>query len=108
MHLHPPVSVLTISKEFTVRSGDRFYLDATGSHDPDGDSLSYYWQQYEQAGSSSAKVNFQPFAQNLMRLPVVAPNVSSPAIVHFIFELRDKGTPPLTRYAGVIVHILPK
>lgn len=105
---HPPIPSLAILNEFTVKSGEQFYLDATGSHDPDGDSLSYYWFEYAEASHSSLTINFQPFAQNLMRLPVVAPTVSSPATVHFILQLRDKGTPPLTRYARVIVHVVPK
>jgi hypothetical protein len=104
---HPPVAEVTTPREFTVKAGESFYLDATGSSDPDGDSLSYYWLQYEEASHSSTSINFQPFAQNLMRLPVTAPKVTSPTTVHFILKLRDKGTPPLTRYARVIVHLVP-
>jgi hypothetical protein len=105
---HPPVPVLTTPREFTVRPGELFYLDATGSHDPDGDSLSYYWFEYSEASPTAVPINFRPFVQNLMRLPVTAPKVTSPATVHFILEVRDKGTPPLTRYARVIVHIVPQ
>jgi Protein of unknown function (DUF1593) len=104
---HPPVPVLATPKELTVVAGESFYLDATGSRDPDGDSLSYYWFQYGEASNSSWEVNFRPFAQNLIRLPVTAPNVTSPTTVHFILSVRDKGSPPLTRYARVIVHVLP-
>lgn len=104
---HPPVPVLTTPWEFTVKAGESFYLDATGSHDPDGDSLSYYWFQYEEASHSSLTIDFRPFAQNLIRLPGTAPAVTSSTTVHFILKVSDKGTPPLTRYARVIVHVLP-
>jgi len=94
--------------EWTVTSGEQFYLDATGSHDPDGDSLSYYWSQYREAGDYPAAIDFRPFAQNLKRLPVTAPQVDSPVAVHFVLQVTDKGTPPLTRYRRVIVHIRPR
>lgn len=105
---HPPIPELATPHEFTVTSGQRFYLDATGSHDPDGDSLSYYWFQYKEAGTYKGTINFKPFAQNLIRLPVTAPEVSSPVTVQFILEVTDKGTPPLTRYERVIVHVRPR
>jgi hypothetical protein len=104
---HPPLPVLKTPRAFTVKPGELFYLDATGSHDPDGDSLSYYWFQYEEASHSSVTIDFRPFAQNLVRLPVTAPEVTSATTIHFILRVRDKGTPPLTRYARVIVHVLP-
>ena len=105
---HPPVPVLVMPAEFTVTSGEEFVLDATGSHDPDGDSLSYYWYQYREAGDKDVAVDFTPFAQNLKRLPVTAPQVSHPSTIHFILEVTDKGTPRLTRYKRVIVHIRPR
>lgn len=104
---HPPVPVLAVPDELTVTSGEQFYLDATGSHDPDGDSLSFYWFQYREAGDYHGNVDFRPFAQNLKRLPVTAPKVDAPVTVHFILKVTDKGTPALTRYRRVIVHLRP-
>ena len=106
---HPPIPVLGANtpEEFYVHSGKEFHLNATGSHDPDGDSLSYYWFEYVEAGDVPEPINIRPFAQNLADLPVVAPAVTSPKTVHFILRVTDKGTPPLSRYKRVIVHILP-
>ena len=105
---HPPIPELATPGELTVTSGQQFVLDATGSHDPDSDSLSYYWFQYPEAGDFPANIDFKPFAQNLKRLPVTAPEVTSPVTIHFILKLTDKGTPPLTRYRRVIVHVQPQ
>jgi hypothetical protein len=106
---HPPVVVLAedTPAEFTVHSGQEFHLNATGSHDPDHDSLSYYWFDYVEAGDLPDPVSSAPFSPGLMDLPVIAPKVDSPKTVHFIVRVTDKGTPPLSRYRRVIVHILP-
>jgi len=104
---HPPTPKLTGPSELTVTGGQQFYMDATGSSDPDGDSLSYYWFQYGEAGDYKGAIDFKPFAQNLIREPVTAPRVDSPVTIHFILKVTDKGTPPLTRYKRVIVHVRP-
>ncbi len=106
---HPPVAVLADNTpaEFTVHSGQEFHLNATGSHDPDGDSLSYYWFDYVEAGDLPDPVSLAPFSQVLTDLPVTAPKVDAPKTVHFILRVTDKGTPALSRYRRVIVHIVP-
>ncbi|HEU4654749.1 MAG TPA: DUF1593 domain-containing protein, partial [Steroidobacteraceae bacterium] len=48
---HPPVVKLTQSDRLTVRSNETFELNAAGSSDPDGDSLSFLWFSYAEAGS---------------------------------------------------------
>jgi hypothetical protein len=105
---HPPVPVLIGPAEFTVTEGEPIVLDATGSHDPDGDSLSYYWFPYLEAGDFKEPIGYGFFAPNLIRLVVTAPHVDAPRTVHFILKVTDKGTPPLTRYKRVIVHIRPR
>jgi hypothetical protein len=105
---HPPVPKLAHPDSFTVKSGEVFMLDADGSYDPDGDSMSYLWFQYKEAGSYPGIVSFRPYASNLYRLPVTAPLVNSPQTIHFILKVTDKGMPPLTRYKRVIVTVIPK
>jgi len=105
---HPPVAVLNHPEEFTVKSGQYFRLDADGSWDPDGDSLSYFWFQYPEVGTYEEMVSFGPFAPNLYNVHTIrAPDVTSPQTVHFILMVTDKGTPPLTRYKRVIVTFEP-
>ena len=103
---HPPVVRLGHADHFTVKSGETFWLSAAGSSDPDGDSLSYLWLNYPEAGSL-AKPIAPNWAENLYRVPVTAPMVTKPETTHFILKVTDKGTPPLTRYARVIVTIVP-
>lgn len=42
------------SDHLTVRSGEPFHLSAAGTTDPDGDSMSYLWFQYPEAGTYNA------------------------------------------------------
>ena len=90
-----------------MRSGQHFQLDARGSTDPDGNSLSFLWFHYPEAGSYRGRVTI-PAAENLARVDVVASRVDEPETAHFILRVTDKGNPPLSRYQRVIVTILPE
>lgn len=104
---HPPMPVLGHSDHLTVKSGEQFHLNADGTTDPDGDSISYLWFQYAEAGSYKGIVSFKPYSPNLYNIPVTAPVVNSTQTIHFILKVTDKGTPPLTRYKRVIVTVVP-
>jgi hypothetical protein len=105
---HPPVPRLSSGDHLRVKSGDLFHLSALGTTDPDGDSMSYFWFQYPEAGTYRGLISFAPYATNLYDLPVTAPWVDSPQTIHFILKVTDKGKPPLTRYKRVIVTVLPR
>jgi len=106
---HPPVPALGHPDEFTVKSGEVFGLDASGTTDPDGDNLSYWWFQYPEAGSYKQQINMNALSENLYFFhTIVAPEVEKPETVHFILKVTDKGTPALSRYKRVIVTIEPK
>jgi hypothetical protein len=104
---HPPVPKLAHAETFTVKSGQQFHLNSDGTMDPDGDSMSYWWFQYREAGTYKGNVSFRPYSPNLYDLPVTAPVVDSPKTIHFILRVTDKGTPALTRYKRVIVTVVP-
>jgi hypothetical protein len=104
---HPPVAVLGHPAALTVKSGQRFQLDASGSTDPDGDSLSFYWFAYTEAGTHRGPSGING-AENLARIHLVAPKVEQPATIHFIVKVTDKGHPALTRYQRVIVTVVPE
>ena len=105
---HPPVPRLSHPESLTVKSGEQFSLSAAGTTDPDGDSMSYRWLHYQEAGTYPGYVSFAPFSSNLYEIPSVkAPTVTSPQTIHFILKVTDKGSPALTRYKRVIVHVIP-
>lgn len=103
---HPPVPVLDHSDRLTVHSGEQIIMDAHRSTDPDGDSLSYFWFPYPEAGSYQSLVPMNG-AENTTRVSVTAPKVEKPETLHFILRLTDKGSPPLSRYKRIIVTVLP-
>ena len=104
---HPPVPRLAHSDHLTVKSGQQFHLSAAGTTDPDGDSMSYLWFQYPEAGTFKGNLSFRPYSPNLYDVPVTAPVVDSVQTIHFILRVTDKGTPALTRYKRVIVTVTP-
>ncbi len=105
---HPPVPKLAHPESITVKSGEQFRLNALGTYDPDGDSISYLWFQYKEAGTYPQWISFRPYCPNLYDLPITAPQVDTPQTIHFILKATDKGKPSLTRYKRVIVTVVPK
>jgi hypothetical protein len=103
---HPPVPVLGNPDRITVKSGEGFGLDASGSYDPDGDSLSFLWFTYPEAGSYKGEIKIVP--ENADGAYVVAPEVEKMETIHIILRVTDKGAPPLSRYKRIIVTVLPK
>ena len=103
---HPPVVRLGHSDQLSVKAGARFALSAAGSSDPDGDSLSYQWLNYAEAGTLKTPIAISS-ADNIYAVWVVAPTVTRPETAHFIVKVTDKGTPALTRYKRVVVTITP-
>jgi hypothetical protein len=104
---HPPVPGLGHPDQVTVKSGDLFFLDGSGSKDPDGDNLSFLWFQYPEVGTFKKTIKING-AENLYRVSFTAPLVDKPETTHFILKVTDKGQPSLTRYKRVIVTIHPK
>lgn len=104
---HPPIVALDHANRLTARAGELFTLSARGSHDPDGDNLSYLWLNYPEAGSWKTPIPAKG-ADNIYRVVFRAPPVTKPETAHFIVAVTDKGSPPLTRYRRVIVTILPR
>jgi hypothetical protein len=92
--------------------GQPVALSAVGSVDPDGDSLTYRWWRYTDMGgfwkpgltladsdSVEAKVTVDPWVQ-----PFEFP-LNDFQRFHIILEVRDQGTPALTRYRRVLLDV---
>lgn len=103
---HAPAPILSHPEEITVESGETFTLDAFESTDPDGDSLSFLWFNYPEAGTYKKPIKING-AENVHIAHFTAPNVDKEAKAHFILKITDKGSPQLSSYKRVIVTIKP-
>jgi hypothetical protein len=100
--------------------GKPVVLDAAGTHDPDGQSLSYSWFDYGEAGgtgtnlaavridgarSDKATVTATGVCQDAW-LPGLM-KCSGTGVAHIILAVTDDGSPRLTSYRRVIVTVHP-
>jgi Protein of unknown function (DUF1593) len=102
---HAPVVVLKGADELTVKSGETITLDASGSTDPDGDHLSFLWMSYPEAGTYRQSLLAEASNAHLLNLTV--PKVTKPETAHIILKVTDMGTPALSRYKRVVLHLVP-
>ncbi len=102
---HPPVPKLSGARTRRVRSGDRLTLDAAASMDPDGDTLSFVWEVYPEPGSFRGESAVEDRTQP--RTTFLAPKVHREETLHLLLTVTDNGTPPLSRYARVLLTIMP-
>jgi hypothetical protein len=79
-------------------------LSAKGTTDPDEDALTYHWWQYEEADTYAGAVAIEKADRQEAAL-TVPKDASNGKTIHFICEVTDVGTPPLTRYQRVVVEI---
>lgn len=103
---HAPVIVLSHADHLTVKSGEGFGLDAFGTYDPDGDSFSFLWFNYAEAGTYKDAVKIEG-TENAHGAYILAPKVDKEVTAHFILKVTDKGKPNLSAYKRVIVTIKP-
>lgn len=110
---HPPKAVVSGENEVTISVGEEITLDASASSDPDSDNLSYQWIHYPEAGNyweqswlGFIELENTDQAKLNVRIPAKA-KLSIPQTTHIILQVTDDGTPNLTRYQRIILHIMP-
>ncbi len=103
---HPPVVKLKNDLNIKAKPGSKIQLSAKGTSDPDGDELSYFWWQYTEAETYTGSVTIEnSTAQEAsFTIPADAKNGQS---IHIICEVKDNGSPELTRYQRVIIKVVP-
>ncbi len=103
----------------TGKVGSTVQLTAEGTHDPDGDSLSYKWFTYPEATSAVSKQIDSKLVQGVrgedyLSAPAVlqitqqsgreaSVKIHRPGTEHIILAVTDTGTPSLTSYRRIIV-----
>jgi len=108
---HPPVARLAHGDLLAAKPGQRVSLSAEGSTDPDGNTLSYFWFYYPEAGSLSVATGRSGAPLTIDKADereasfVVPRNFLKAGTMHVIVAVTDNGTPALTRYRRVIVSV---
>ncbi|MFZ1291002.1 MAG: DUF1593 domain-containing protein [Melioribacteraceae bacterium] len=103
---HAPTIVLSNPEHMSVKSGQGFAMDAFDTKDPDGDSFSFLWFNYSEAGTYKELIKIEG-TENSHGAYVIAPIVDKEETAHFILRVTDKGEPNLSAYKRVIVKIVP-
>jgi hypothetical protein len=104
--------------EMDVEVGQSVTLDAAGSKDPDGRGLHYHWFHYAEAGSADGNLSAITLADaDTQKATVHIDAVCRPAwlpglmpcrgtgTAHIILAVTNEGTPRLTSYRRVILHV---
>jgi len=95
-------------------------LDATRTHDPDGQNLHFHWFHYGEAGGTGtnlAPINLSggETATAVVTLTAVcrsnwlqaAPKCTGDGVAHIILAVTDDGSPQLTAYRRIILIVHP-
>jgi hypothetical protein len=100
-----------------ARPGETITLDAAGTHDPEGQALSYDWFLYPEAGlTGSQGADVELSGEHEQAAKVVVKSACRPlwmpgipcrgkGVMHIILAVTDNGSPRLTSYRRIIVNV---
>jgi Protein of unknown function (DUF1593) len=98
---HEPMPILNIVTKLKAKPNQIVKLSGSGI-DPDGNKLNYRWWQYEEVDTYSGKISIQN-ADHKSASFIMPSDIKKGETIHLIFEVKDGGSPQLTRYRRVVV-----
>jgi hypothetical protein len=84
----------------TPQQGTSITLDASKSHDPDEDQLTFKWWILPEAGTYKGEIDITD--NNTSRATLKVPSDSAGKSIHLICEVTDNGTRQLSAYRRII------
>lgn len=100
---HHPVVRLKTPLDIDAVPGQQMTLDATPTSDPDGHGLYFHWWNYFEADSYPGAELPESYSPTVT---ITVPGDAAPGQeIHMICEVVDSGSPPLTRYQRVVIHV---
>ena len=97
---HPPIVTLNHAHDLVVSPGMNVLLSGSAT-DPDGDTVSFRWWQYDDADTYEGNIVIRN-ADNRQASYTVPEDAPTGTTIHVILEVTDIGLPALTRYQRVI------
>jgi hypothetical protein len=90
----------------SAKAGDQLSFDASGSTDPDGDSLRYYWWIYPEAGRKAYGKELPISHSDAEKIQLSIPGDARGKELHLILEVWDQSDiVPLADYRRVVINV---
>lgn len=87
---------------FQPSVGSTLTMDASASHDPDGDALSFHWWMLQEAGTYPGELTLSGERSHTVQIQIPKDAVGTQ--IHLICEVTDDGDPSLTSYRRIILE----
>lgn len=100
---HAPVIKLKGKLNMTAKPGQKISFNASGTRDSDGNSLTYKWWQYKDAGTYDGTVIIENAANE--KTGFIIPAANKAGTIHIILEVTDNGKPQLVSYKRIIITV---
>ena len=89
----------------SVKSAETYEFDASASYDPDGNSLSYHWWIYPEAGTYQGTVGVEGDGEAAIRF-CVPKDAKTGDTIHLVLSVRDDSDiVPLTSYRRIVLTV---